>query len=99
MKNGLSDQCSPNLNAYAERFIRSNRQECLDWFIIFTEKQLRNIIKQYLEYYNFVVLVRLVVEYDQNNKFRPHQGLGVIPEGKPGESLFLCFLLIIDSKY
>jgi transposase InsO family protein len=56
------------MNAFAERFVRSIRQECLDWFIIFSEKQLRNIIKQYMEYFN---------------KFRPHQGLGSIPEGKP----------------
>jgi transposase InsO family protein len=59
---------SPNLNAYAERFIRSVRQECLDWFIIFSERQLRNIMKSYMEYYN---------------KFRPHQGINSIPEGKP----------------
>ena len=59
---------SPNLNAYAERFIRSIRQECLDWFIIFSEKQLRNILKSYMEYYN---------------KYRPHQGINSIPEGKP----------------
>jgi hypothetical protein len=52
---------SPNLNAYAERFIRSVRHECLDWFIIFSEKQLRNILKQYMEYYNFVVLARLLL--------------------------------------
>ena len=58
---------SPNLNAYAERFIRSVRQECLDWFIIFSERQLRNILQSYMEYYN---------------NFRPHQGLGAIPEGR-----------------
>lgn len=58
---------SPNLNAYAERFIRSIRQECLDWFVIFSERQLRNILKSYMEYYN---------------KYRPHQGLGAIPEGR-----------------
>ncbi len=59
---------SPNMNAYAERFIRSARQECLDWFVIFSEKQLRNILKSYMEYYNL---------------FRPHQGLNSIPEGRP----------------
>ena len=62
---------SPNMNAYAERFIRSVRQECLDWFIIFSEKQLRNILKQYFEYYN---------------NFRPHQGIKSIPEGKPPDT-------------
>jgi transposase InsO family protein len=59
---------SPNLNAYAERFIRSVRQECLDWFVIFSERQLRNILKFYMEYYN---------------QYRPHQGLNSIPEGRP----------------
>ena len=58
----------PNMNAYAERFIRSIRQECLDWFIIFSEKQLKNILTQYMEYYN---------------NFRPHQGTKSIPEDKP----------------
>jgi putative transposase len=56
------------LNAYAERFIRSVRQECLDWFVIFSERQLRNILKFYMEYYN---------------QYRPHQGLNSIPEGRP----------------
>ena len=59
---------SPDMNAYAERFIRSVRQECLDYFIIYTEKQLRNIIKNYIEYYN---------------NYRPHQGLKGIPNGPP----------------
>ncbi len=58
---------SQNLNAYAEKFIRSIRQECLDWFIIFSERQLKNILKSYMEYYN---------------KIRPHQGINSIPEGK-----------------
>ena len=35
------------------------------------------------EYYNFVVLVRLIVGIDQNNQYRPHQGIHSIPEGKP----------------
>lgn len=63
---------SPNMNAFAERFIRSIRRECLDWFIILHEKQLRNIIKEYMHYYNF---------------FRPHQGIGRIPEGKPPDRM------------
>ncbi|QEN09156.1 hypothetical protein EXM22_14630 [Oceanispirochaeta crateris] len=54
--------------AYAERFSRSIRQECLDWFAIFSEKQLRNILKSYMEYYN---------------KYRPYQGIHSISEDRP----------------
>ncbi len=57
-----------SVNAYTERFIRIVRQECLDWFVIISEKQLRNILKSYMEYYN---------------QYRPHQGLNSIPEGRP----------------
>ena len=59
---------SPDMNAYAERFVRSIRQECLDYFIIFTHNQLRRIVKGYLDYYN---------------NYRPHQGLQGIPNGPP----------------
>jgi transposase InsO family protein len=57
---------SPNMNAYAERFIRSFRQECLNFFIIFTYNQLYRIIKSYVDYYN---------------NYRPHQGINGIPNG------------------
>ncbi len=35
---------SPNLNAYAERFVRSIKQECLDRMIFFSEESLRYTI-------------------------------------------------------
>lgn len=60
---------SPNMNAYAERFVRSIRNDCLDHFIIFTQGQLRRIVKGYVDYYN---------------NYRPHQGLKGIPNGPPG---------------
>ena len=43
---------SPNMNAYAERFIGSIRREALDWFVLVTEKQVENIVKKYIFYYN-----------------------------------------------
>lgn len=43
---------SPNMNAYAERFVRSMRQECLDHFIIFSYGQLQRLVSGYIEYYN-----------------------------------------------
>ena len=55
---------SPNLNAYAERFVRSIKYECLNKMIFFSEKQLRYAVDQYIEYYNTE---------------RPHQGIGNVP--------------------
>jgi putative transposase len=58
---------SPNMNAYAERFISSVRREALDNFIILNEKQLRTILLRYIHYYN---------------SRRPHQGIRQkIPDG------------------
>ncbi len=76
--------CSPMrpcMNAYTERVIGTIRREALDHFLLFSEKQIRNIIKQYVEYYNFVVLVRLFYGIDQNNHLRPHQSIEGIPAG------------------
>ncbi len=42
---------SPNLNAYAERFVRSVR-ECLDHIIPFSEAHLRRVLREYLEHYH-----------------------------------------------
>ena len=52
---------SPNCNAYAERFVRSIKEECLDRMIIFGEASLRRALKEYVEHYNAE---------------RPHQGIG-----------------------
>lgn len=71
---------SPNMNAYTKWVVGSVRHEALDHFLLFTEKQVRNIVEKYIEYYNFVVLVRLFYRIDQNNQQRPHQGVGGIPD-------------------
>jgi len=56
---------SPNLNAFAERFVRSIKEECLGRFILFGEQSLRYVIKDYLAHYHAE---------------RNHQGIGnVIP--------------------
>jgi len=52
---------SPNLNAYAERFVRSIKSECLAQIIPLGEQHLRHAVKEYTEHYH--------VE-------RNHQGLG-----------------------
>ena len=52
---------SPNLNAFAERFVRSIKEECLNRMIILGERRLRYVIDEYVEHYHLE---------------RPHQGIG-----------------------
>jgi hypothetical protein len=40
------------MNSIAERFVGSVRREALDYFIILSEKQLKNILAKYIGYYN-----------------------------------------------
>jgi len=42
---------SPNCNPHAERFVKTIRNECLDHFVIFGERHLRYLIKQFVEHY------------------------------------------------
>lgn len=68
-------KAAPNMNAFVERLIGTVRREALDHFLLFSKKQVKNIITEFVEYYNFVVLVRLILEQSQNNIFRIHQGI------------------------
>ena len=43
---------SPNLNAFAERFVRSTKEECLDRMIFFGEDSLHNAVTQYVVHYH-----------------------------------------------
>jgi len=43
---------APNANAYAERFVRSIKDECLNRVIPFGERHLRRTIAQYVEHYH-----------------------------------------------
>lgn len=54
----------PNLNAYAERFIQTIQQECLDHFVVLGEKHLNYIVREYVAHYNTE---------------RPHMALGHPP--------------------
>ena len=58
---------SPNLNAYAERFVRTIKDECLSHLILTSEDQLRYVLDEYLDYYH---------------TGRIHQGLGRIIDPK-----------------
>ncbi len=52
---------SPNLNCFAERWVKSVKEECLSRLILFGEESLRRTLAQYLDHHH--------VE-------RPHQGKG-----------------------
>ena len=52
---------SPNMSPHAERWVQSVKRECLDHFMVFGEKHLRYLLREYLAYYHGP---------------RPHQGLG-----------------------
>jgi putative transposase len=63
---------SPNLNAYAERWVRSIKEECLSNVILFGERSLRRAIGEYAEHYH---------------RERNHQGRGnvlIFPAEKSG---------------
>ena len=52
---------SPNLNAYAERFVRSIKEECLDRMIFVGQGSLRRAVTEFVAHYH----------HERN-----HQGLG-----------------------
>jgi transposase InsO family protein len=43
---------APNCNAYAERFVRSIKEECLDRIILFGEASLRRALREYFAHYH-----------------------------------------------
>jgi putative transposase len=53
---------SPKANAFAERFVKTMRHECLDHLLILGERHLQRILEQYLRHYNAE---------------RPHRGLSL----------------------
>jgi hypothetical protein len=43
---------SPNLNAYAERWVRSVKEECLSKVILFGERSLRRALSEYVDHFH-----------------------------------------------
>jgi transposase InsO family protein len=43
---------APNANAYAERWVGSVRRECLDRLLIFSRRQLEQVLRVYARHYN-----------------------------------------------
>jgi putative transposase len=56
----LTPPQAPNANAFAERWVRTVREECLDHLLIFGERHLLRVLKEYIAYYD---------------QARPHQSL------------------------
>ena len=64
---------SPNLNAHAERFVRTIKESCLDRLILFGEASLRKVVREFVVHYHGE---------------RHHQGLGsrlITPETGPAK--------------
>jgi putative transposase len=51
---------APRANAYAERWVRTVRTECLDWTLIWNRHHLHRALREYLWHYN---------------RARPHRGI------------------------
>ena len=43
---------APKANAYAERWVRTVRAECLDWLLIVGRGHLEQILRVYVQHYN-----------------------------------------------
>ncbi|HZD64448.1 MAG TPA: integrase core domain-containing protein [Xanthobacteraceae bacterium] len=54
---------APQANAYAERFVRTVRAECLDWLLIVGRRHLETVLRIYTTHYN---------------RERPHRGLALL---------------------
>jgi transposase len=60
---------APRANAFAERWIRTARRECLDWVLVLGRRHLERVLRTYAVHYN---------------EARPHRGLDLnTPEPRP----------------
>jgi transposase InsO family protein len=70
---------APRANAFAERWVRTVRAECLDWTLVLGRRHLERILRTYVAHYNTQ---------------RPHRGLDLqtpdprsYPAGEPPDRL------------
>jgi putative transposase len=62
---------APKANAFAKRWVRTVRTECLDWILIWNRHHLERVLTSYVDHYN---------------KARPHRGIDLdmpVPSAKP----------------
>lgn len=50
---------SPKANAFAERWVRTAREECLDHLLVYSQRHVESVLTEYIEHYN---------------RARPHRG-------------------------
>jgi putative transposase len=55
---------APKANAFAERFVRTTRAECLDWLLIANHRHLERVLRVFAQHYN---------------THRPHRSLNLGP--------------------
>jgi transposase InsO family protein len=53
---------APRANAFAERFVRTARAECLDWVLIRSERHAERVLREFVSHYN---------------RERPHRGISL----------------------
>jgi putative transposase len=59
---------APNANAYAERWVRTLRADCLDRILILGRRHLEHVLRVYSGHYN---------------EHRPHRALDLLPPDQP----------------
>jgi putative transposase len=66
----LTPHRSPRANAFAERWVRTVRRECLDWILVLGRGHLERVLREYVMHYN---------------QKRPHRALDLAaPDGSNG---------------
>jgi putative transposase len=65
---------APNANAYAERWMRTVRAECLDWLLLVGGRHLAQVLRVYVQHYDH---------------HRAHRALGLKPPDSPASKTTL----------